>query len=137
MIHIIGISKTLEWQFCNIRNDASNGVKKRNFGIRYYSIESLGPKIVDVPGTESRTSQGSFSGLVVFLCTESEVELYIEQIVPIVKDDKLPFILCLKHTNTDDMEKTTVAIKILQSSLDKTHLIIRTIGTGMLYYPSN
>jgi hypothetical protein len=123
----VGISEILKWQLCNIQanmGNVSSGVNKRTFGIQYYDL-----------GKDAVRQQMSFRGLIVFTLEVSEnfhcniAELCTRQIIPIVKEEILPFILCLKHFNTNDAERHVVflmdAVKALRDNLGETHKIIR------------
>jgi hypothetical protein len=119
------MTEVLEWQLRNIRTNADIGANKKTFGIQYYDLEK---NVVRQPA--------SFYGLIVFTCEASEslrnnvAELCIKQIIPIVKEEKLPFILCLKHADIKYSERNMVflkeAMRTLQTGLNTTHLVIRT-----------
>ena len=111
-------------------------MNKRTFGIKYYDL-----------GKDTVRQQMTLHGLIVFTLEASEnfqcntVELCMTQIIPMVKEKMLPFILCLKHFNINDAGRHRVllmeAVKILQSSLRETHIIIRTeLPPGRLCYGS-
>jgi hypothetical protein len=124
----------LKWQLRNIQANASSGMNKRTFGIQYFDLRK-----------DAVRQQMTFHGLIVFTLEVSKnfqcniSELCTTQIIPMVKEEMLPFILCLKHFNTNDAERhvilLTEAVKILQSSLKETHIIIRTdLPPGRLCY---
>ena len=110
------MSKTLEWQLRNIRTNDNNG-------IQYYDLEK-----------NDMQYQMPFCGLVVFTWKVSEnlsdnVADLCMKIILVVREKKLPFILCLKNVKAEDVQNNMILLneitKILQASLDTTHLIIR------------
>jgi hypothetical protein len=109
-------------------------ITNRWFGIQYYSI-------IDRPDTNEHVlekdvtqKQVLVSGLVVFVVKSSEflhnISLQLlQQIVLIVKERQLPFILCLKHWDTataSKSSKTATLMENLQNYLGKTYTLIRT-----------
>jgi len=79
--------------------------------------------------------QVSSHGLIVFIWETSKnlgnnvVELRIQQVISIVKEKKLPFILCLKHADVNNVKSYMIllneAMKTLRVGLITTHLIIK------------
>ena len=125
--YYIGTPEILKWQLRNIQANAGNASSgmKRTFGIQYYDL-----------GKEAVRQQISFRGLIVFTLEVPEnfhfsiAELCTGEIIPIVEEEMLPFILCLKHSNTNDAERhivlLTEAVKALRCNLGETHKITRT-----------
>lgn len=62
------------------------------------------------------------------LCDDA-AELYTKQIISIVKEEKLPFILCLKHADIENTERNITffkkVMKKLQAGLNTIYSIIR------------
>jgi len=131
---------TLEWQLRNVQANTIDGVKKRKFGIQYHDLER-----------DRVEQQELFYGLVVFtwetskILSISDAELCTKQIISVVKEKRLPFILCLKHVNVNTMKNSMVilneTVKMLRVDIDTTHLIIKTetpLGEFVLFcFPDN
>lgn len=137
----LGNYTLLEWQLRNIRANAASGVTNMALGIRYYNI-------VDNPDTktykfkeDTTQQQTSLRGLVVFIYQASALlqntfpQFCKEKVVHIVQERNLPFILCLKYTDIEFAERSTKsehimllqkAMESLQTSLERTHLLIMT-----------
>ena len=101
---------------------------KRKFGIHFIDI-------IDNPYQEEDAIQPqmSFCGLVVFICKESKnlregfIELCTKQIISIVQERNLPFILCFEHTVIErNIFLLKDMMKSLRTSLEITHTIIGT-----------
>jgi len=117
----------LEWQLRGIQVYADDKKTKRNFGIWYHGLG------------KNDSQQQPFPGLVVFAWEASDdlcknvAERCVEQIIPVVQEKRLPFILCLKKKVDDakgdvgrGMALLNETMKKLRADLKETHLIIRT-----------
>lgn len=118
----------LKWQLYNIQ---ASKMKSRTFGIQYYNIINI------LNSSSYRLEKASvqppvlFYGLVVFIYKTSQTphnsfpEFCIEQISPIIKEKKLPFIICLMPDAEPSLSSWKKVMEALQYSLKDTHWIIR------------
>lgn len=140
-ILIIDKCPMLEWQLCNLQSNVNRGVKNRNFGIRYFTIESTGLRISHNSSiTENNLKKitlnppSTFRGLIVFLVKVSETlcndfsHFYKDQIISIVVQEKIPFILCLNRTDDANSENS---IKTEQLALDQIKKITKALRASL------
>ncbi|RUS13063.1 hypothetical protein BC937DRAFT_86411, partial [Endogone sp. FLAS-F59071] len=115
----------------------THGEKSRSFGIQFYNI-------INDRGTnnhqleQSNAQQVPRPRLVVFIQKASEsfhhsfALVCRDLIIPIVKEKKLPFILCLKHDSLppkearEDLLLIKEAVEALQVHLNISHWVIQT-----------
>lgn len=131
----------LEWLFREIKSNPTSRLKTKSFGIQYYTIGIAGCNIINI-STDNTMQCTLPTQLIVFIYNTSET-LYNQlsglcknQIILIVTEKKLPFILCLNHCDPLSAESSVKKIKAitqmkeiigtLQSSLVETHRIIIT-----------
>lgn len=135
----------LEWLF----NDKKSRLRNKHFGVQYYSIGSAGRNIIDISdNNEHNLAKASIQPvqLIVFICKTSEILykdlnlLCKDQIVPIVVEKNLPFIVCLNHFGLVITQKIEISAQmrnvtnILQESLKGTYQIVRTEVPSGRYY---
>lgn len=125
----------LKWQLRGLQIE----VKPGTFGIRYYSTKSTGLQSAVISGNKItyKKSSAQHCGLVVFFCKAIDIsQSRIKQIIHVVAEKKIPFILCLQRDNEPAMlalDQMITAKEKLQDRLKATHWIIQKEISCRLY----
>lgn len=151
----------LEWLFHELQTNPTSQLKTKNFAIQYYSIDTSGRHVIDISvNKDNNPTKALPIQLIVFIYKVSATlhndlpMLSKEQVIPIVVENKLPFILAMDHHDSIFGEGSASIIKnggqmkkvaeTLRTLLTETHRIVLTEVPGKLriflyylYYFSN
>lgn len=146
----------LEWLFRDMKsNPTTSRLRTQNLCVEYHLIKKEGCELINLatnnyhsPPEAAAIQRTMPTQLIVFIYRvdathhdDDFLELCRKHIIPIIITKKMPFILCLDHTYTEDsaIKSTTITLMrkaaiILRESLVETHdIIVTDFPSGKLY----